>query len=123
MGLRCSLAADVYSLGLILVDLCTRNTAGGRARGGLRLPRAPDDCPQARVAVLRGVLGSGHCGPAVPPCGCPQLLSFTAASGIVLPSGPARPQAVVELISECLSPDPGARPAAADVLRRLREDG
>ena len=46
MGQRCTLAADVYSLGLLLAELTTRQRM--RRRGQFELPRAPDDCPQAR---------------------------------------------------------------------------
>lgn len=44
MGQRCTLAADIYSLGVLLVELTTLSVV--YKRGEWRLPRAPIDCPQ-----------------------------------------------------------------------------
>ena len=44
MGQRCSLAADLYSFGILLIELITQEHIGGR--GEWRLPRAPEECPQ-----------------------------------------------------------------------------
>lgn len=49
LGQRCTLAADVYSFGILLNELLTQQHQD--ARGKLRLPRAPTECPQA-VATL-----------------------------------------------------------------------
>ena len=46
LGKRCTLAADVYSLGLLLVELATRRLISRRASWAL--PQAPGDCPQVR---------------------------------------------------------------------------
>jgi len=42
----CSLAADMYSFGLLLTTLLTQQLV--EVRGGWRLPRAPQECPQVR---------------------------------------------------------------------------
>ena len=44
LGQRCTLAADVYSLGLLLVQLTTGHII--RRRGDWRSPAVPDECPQ-----------------------------------------------------------------------------
>ncbi|PSC76706.1 exostosin-like glycosyltransferase isoform B [Micractinium conductrix] len=54
MGLRCTLAVDVYGLGLLLVELTTRRLI--LRRGQFNLPRAPDDCPQAVVELIASCL-------------------------------------------------------------------
>ena len=71
LGRRCTLAADIYSLGITLIELTTLVPV--TKRGGWRLPRAPQDCPQA----------------------------------------------VAQLIGECIAADPAARPCAAAVQQRL----
>ena len=43
LGERCTLAADVFSLGVLLIELITRTLCA--KRGEWRLPRAPEDCP------------------------------------------------------------------------------
>ena len=48
MGMRCTLAADVYSFGLVLVELTTQRNL--YRRGEWQLPRAPEDCPQVPAA-------------------------------------------------------------------------
>lgn len=50
MGQRCSLATDVYALGILLIELAT-NRVGGK-RGEWRLPRAPEDCPSEVQALI-----------------------------------------------------------------------
>jgi hypothetical protein len=47
MGQRCTLSVDVYSLGVLLVELTTFDL--GARRGDWRLPRAPAECPQVGV--------------------------------------------------------------------------
>ena len=44
LGGRCSPAADVYSLGILLIELMT--LAPVLRRGSWRLPSAPHECPQ-----------------------------------------------------------------------------
>ena len=46
MGQRCTVAADLYSFGILLIELITQEQSKGR--GGWRLPRAPEECPQVR---------------------------------------------------------------------------
>ncbi|KAL4437186.1 hypothetical protein ABPG75_004325 [Micractinium tetrahymenae] len=48
---RCSLAADVYSLGLVLAELTTGQVV--KRRGEWRLPRAPEECPPAVAELIR----------------------------------------------------------------------
>ena len=55
MGQRCSLAADLYSFGIQLIELITQEQSGGR--GEWRLPRAPEECPQVRKRVGEWVGG------------------------------------------------------------------
>ena len=55
MGQRCSLAADLYSFGILLIELITQEQSGGR--GEWRLPRAPEECPQVRKRVGEWVGG------------------------------------------------------------------
>ena len=47
MGARCTLAADLHSFGVLLIELTTQQVV--RHRGDWRLPRAPQECPQVRV--------------------------------------------------------------------------
>ena len=49
LGERCRLASDVYSLGILLVELTTLTPVV--KRGGWRMPSAPHDCPQVRRPV------------------------------------------------------------------------
>ena len=51
MGQRVSLAADVYSLGVLLMELLTREPI--LRRGAWRLPHAPTECPPAVAQLLR----------------------------------------------------------------------
>ncbi|KAL4422644.1 hypothetical protein ABPG75_008841 [Micractinium tetrahymenae] len=73
LGQRCTLAADLYAFGVLLIELTTQRE--GRSRLCWQLPRAPQDCPQA----------------------------------------------VLELIQQCLQEDPQRRPTAAEALRRLQQ--
>ena len=66
LGQRCTLAADVYSLGILLLLLVTGQPEG--ARGRWRMPAAPEECPKVRWKVARGSLGLG------PACPVPALL-------------------------------------------------
>jgi hypothetical protein len=54
MGLRCTLAADVYSLGVLLVQLTTQHM--GSKRGEWRLPHVPQECSQVWRACLPACL-------------------------------------------------------------------
>jgi serine/threonine protein kinase len=47
MGARCTLAADVYSFGILLVELTTQQVV--RHRGDWRLPQTPQQCTQMGV--------------------------------------------------------------------------
>ena len=47
MGLRCTLASDLYSFGVVLLELTTGQLL--RSRGAMHLPQAPRDCPQVGV--------------------------------------------------------------------------
>ena len=60
MGQRCSLAADMYSFGVVMVELTTGQLL--RTRGEKLLPQAPRDCPQ--VHRSRGAVA---CAPALAP--------------------------------------------------------
>ena len=46
LGERCTLAADIYSLGILLIELTTLTPV--TKRGSWRMPSAPHDCPQVR---------------------------------------------------------------------------
>lgn len=48
---RCSLAADVYSLGLVLAELTTGQVV--KRRGEWRPPRPPDECPAAVAELIQ----------------------------------------------------------------------
>ncbi|EFN58982.1 hypothetical protein CHLNCDRAFT_137604 [Chlorella variabilis] len=50
MGYRCTLAADMYGFGILLVELTTQCVVD--RRGEWRLPRVPDECPQAVLALI-----------------------------------------------------------------------
>ena len=43
-GQRCTVAVDLFSFGVLLIELTTQQLAG--KRGEWRLPRVPRDCPQ-----------------------------------------------------------------------------
>jgi hypothetical protein len=61
LGKRCTLAADMYSFGVLLIELAT-----GRAvtrRRDWRLPRPPEECSQVGWAYSRP--GAPACGLAV----------------------------------------------------------
>lgn len=60
MGQRCGLAADVYSFGLLLVSLLTRQLM--RERGSWRLPCAPEECPRVRRPRLPSLRRAGLAG-------------------------------------------------------------
>ena len=51
MGYRCTLAADMYGFGILLVELTTQCVVD--RRGEWRLPRVPDECPQVGAAAGR----------------------------------------------------------------------
>jgi len=66
MGQRCTTAADMYSFGVLLIELTTQRV--GQQRFHWQLPRVPNDCPQVRWCMCRRrgwllwqccVLGSG----------------------------------------------------------------
>ena len=51
MGEQCTLAADMYSFGILLIELTTQQPV--EKRGEWRLPRAPRDCPQVGPSPWR----------------------------------------------------------------------
>jgi hypothetical protein len=57
MGARCTLAADLYSFCVLLIELTTQQVV--RHRGDWRLPRAPHECPQ--VSAVTAGLASNWC--------------------------------------------------------------
>ncbi|PRW45691.1 serine threonine- kinase receptor R831 [Chlorella sorokiniana] len=56
LGERCTLAADIYSLGLLLTELTTRRFI--MMRGEWELPQPPDDCPQDVADLIGQCLSS-----------------------------------------------------------------
>ncbi|EFN50972.1 hypothetical protein CHLNCDRAFT_141610 [Chlorella variabilis] len=50
LGQRCTLTADIYSLGILLVELTTQQAV--TRRGGWRLPLAPQECSPAVLALI-----------------------------------------------------------------------
>ena len=52
LGERCTPASDVYSLGIVLIELTT--VAPVVTRGSWRMPIAPQDCPQVRPCRCAG---------------------------------------------------------------------
>ncbi|KAL4428495.1 hypothetical protein ABPG75_002584 [Micractinium tetrahymenae] len=76
MGQRCGLPADVYSFGLLLVSLLTRQLV--RERGAWRLPRAPEECPREVVALVEECLSAD---PAARPTADQILARLQAAAG------------------------------------------
>ena len=72
-GQRCTLAVDLYSFGVLLVELCTHQQGQRQPqqlwcekRGGWRLPRVPQDCPQVSNSACQHA-----CLPACPPAYLP----------------------------------------------------
>jgi hypothetical protein len=55
MGEQCTVQSDIYSLGVLLIELTTLHL--GRKRGEWQLPHAPRDCPQVRRQ--HGRMGAG----------------------------------------------------------------
>lgn len=56
MGQQCTVSADMYAFGLLLVSLLTGQMA--EARGSWRLPRAPEDCPQVGWGSTHSLVGN-----------------------------------------------------------------
>ncbi|KAL4439180.1 hypothetical protein ABPG77_004082 [Micractinium sp. CCAP 211/92] len=75
MGQRCGLAADVYSFGLLLVSLLTRQLM--RERGSWRLPRAPEECPREVASLIEECLSAD---PAARPTAAQILARLQAAA-------------------------------------------
>ena len=48
MGQRCTLAADMYSFGILLIELTTQQVVS--RRGHWRLPHVPKECPKVWAA-------------------------------------------------------------------------
>ena len=122
MGARCTLAADVYSFGVLLIELTTQQVV--RHRGDWRLPQAPQQCPQ--VSVYQAAVGVA---PRQGTGGLPFCEQHRTMLGCITPArcfnsffAPKFLQEVVDLIQECMSSDPQRRPSAAQALRRLQQD-
>lgn len=49
LGQRCTLAADMYSFGILMTELLTQRH--WELRGQWRLPHAPEECPAVRPGV------------------------------------------------------------------------
>lgn len=142
LGSPCTLTADIYSLGVLLVVLATRRLLSNR--GEWELPRAPRDCPSVSDTWLQlGGLGSPGCVSvhwrlmpmdpgrsrtsgrkwAEPEAACPrQEVGACALAMLMLHPHPALPylQRVVALIERCIAPEPALRPSAAEVLHILQ---
>ncbi|KAL4855737.1 3-deoxy-manno-octulosonate cytidylyltransferase [Chlorella vulgaris] len=56
LGLRCTLATDVYSLGILLIELTTQVAV--LKRGNWRLPTVPEECSQAVLALIEDCVAS-----------------------------------------------------------------
>ncbi|KAL4440185.1 hypothetical protein ABPG75_003186 [Micractinium tetrahymenae] len=56
LGQRCTLAADMYSFGILLIELLTQKHWD--LRGQWRLPRAPEECPAGVVSLIEGCIHS-----------------------------------------------------------------
>ena len=139
LGQRCTLAADMYSFGVLLAFLTTARH--GDRRGEWRMPEAPEDCPEARAlgvecaqcGLRHGVHVCLRARAKMPGCACsaPQSVACCSAASRAhtclcpcrppLPPPLAAPQEVVALIAACISADPTARPTAAEALQRLHE--
>jgi len=74
LGQRCTLAADMYSFGVLLVELTTQTLPKSRKK--LQLPRAPEDCPPAVLALIQQCLQHE---PAARPTAAEALLRLRAA--------------------------------------------
>ena len=108
MGEQCTLSADLYSFGVLLIELATQQLT---TRGDRRLPQAPGDCPQVGGWVGGWVGGRRQAGRH---CRLPHMLDLYTYMWL---------QGVVVLIEECISPDPLQRPTAAAARRRLLAAG
>lgn len=56
LGLRCTLATDVYSVGILLIELTTQVAV--LKRGNWRLPNVPEECSQAVLALIEDCVAS-----------------------------------------------------------------
>jgi serine/threonine protein kinase len=137
-GQRCSVAVDLFSFGVLLIELTTQQLAG--KRGEWRLPRVPRDCPQvshghrggqpARRAVVGTRVHAMPChacllarqkhGATTQPM-CPP--GAGGGSSDTVPVFRACLQGVLTLIEECTSPDPSKRPTAPQALQRVLAAG
>ena len=56
LGQRCTLAADMYSLGILLIELTTQTL--GKTRCARRLPQPPDECPAGLLPLIEACVSA-----------------------------------------------------------------
>ena len=110
LGDACTLAADIYSLGILMIELTTQQIV--YKRGAWRLPRVPEECPEVCVCVCVGVHACVHA------CLQPGAGAAPAAACWCMPQGmwagsPAMPVFPVRLA--------GGHPIVAHTIPYLRQ--
>ncbi len=53
LGFQCTLAADLYGFGILLIELTTQQTV--QRRGDWRLPLVSEDCSQVKTAAQQRI--------------------------------------------------------------------